>query len=80
VSDKQSKIDFDGRLVNIMRKARWLAPWKDSFKRPVIYHCVMRVVDRKFVDEVFRSARERFGPKRKTGVRMCEEREALQTG
>jgi len=21
-----------------MRKARWLAPWKDSTERPVIYH------------------------------------------
>jgi len=125
-----------------MRKARWLAPWKDLFERPVIHHCVTRVADRKFafgkeekekekeketleivmnaegerdlkgmkravanaelaqlergrnvamrkmlhyrvryftdgavigsrefVDEVFRSARERFGPKRKTGAR-----------
>ena len=34
--------------ISIMRKARWLAPWKDSFDRPVIYHCVTRVVDRKF--------------------------------
>lgn len=31
-----------------MRKARWLAPWKDSFERPVIYHCIVRVVDRRF--------------------------------
>ena len=31
----------------IMRRARWLAPWKDSFERPVIYHCVTRVVDRR---------------------------------
>ena len=30
-----------------MRRARWLAPWKDSFVRPVIYHCVTRVVDRR---------------------------------
>ena len=30
-----------------MRRARWLAPWKDSFERPVIYHCVTRVVDRR---------------------------------
>jgi len=27
---------------------RWLAPWKDSAERPVIYHCVTRVVDRRF--------------------------------
>jgi REP element-mobilizing transposase RayT len=28
---------------------RWLAPWKDSREKPVIYHCVSRVVDRRFV-------------------------------
>jgi len=32
-----------------MRKARWLAPWKDSQVRPVIYHLISRVVDRRFV-------------------------------
>ena len=26
---------------------RWLAPWKDSAERPVIYHCVTRVVERR---------------------------------
>ena len=31
-----------------MRKARWLAPWKDSRVKPVIYHCVSRVVERRF--------------------------------
>jgi putative transposase len=31
-----------------MRKARWLAPWKDSQDRPVIYHCITRVVERRF--------------------------------
>jgi REP element-mobilizing transposase RayT len=31
-----------------MRKARWLAPWKDSQERPVIYHVINRVVDRRF--------------------------------
>ena len=30
-----------------MRRARWLAPWKDSAERPVIYHCITRVVDRR---------------------------------
>ena len=30
---------------------RWLAPWKDSVERPVIYHCVTRVVDRRFAFE-----------------------------
>ena len=30
-----------------MRRARWLAPWKDSAERPVMYHCVTRVVERR---------------------------------
>ena len=32
-----------------MRRARWLAPWKDSREKPAIYHCISRVVDRRFV-------------------------------
>ena len=32
-----------------MRKARWLANWQDSTSKPVIYHCISRVVDRRFV-------------------------------
>jgi REP element-mobilizing transposase RayT len=32
-----------------MRKARWLADWKDSARKPAIYHCISRVVDRRFV-------------------------------
>jgi REP element-mobilizing transposase RayT len=32
-----------------MRRSRWLAPWKDSLEKPAIYHCVSRVVDRRFV-------------------------------
>jgi REP element-mobilizing transposase RayT len=32
-----------------MRRARWLAPWKDSVEKPAIYHCLSRVVDRRFV-------------------------------
>ena len=32
-----------------MRKSRWLAPWKDSQVRPVIYHLISRIVDRRFV-------------------------------
>ena len=30
-----------------MRRARWLAPWKESTERPVIYHCITRVVERR---------------------------------
>jgi putative transposase len=32
-----------------MRHARWLAPWKDSLDKRAIYHCVSRIVDRRFV-------------------------------
>ncbi len=32
-----------------MRKSRFLAGWRDSASKPVIYHCVSRVVDRRFV-------------------------------
>jgi putative transposase len=28
--------------------ARFIAPWKDSTEKPVIYHCVSRVVERRF--------------------------------
>ena len=31
------------------RTKRWLAPWKDDEKRPVLYHIVSRIVDRRFV-------------------------------
>lgn len=41
-----------------MSSRRWLAPWKDSREKPAIYHCISRVVDRRFV---FKDAeRERF--------------------
>ena len=29
-------------------RGRFIAPWKDSTQKPVIYHCVSRVVDRRF--------------------------------
>jgi len=49
-----------------MRRARWLAPWKDSTERPEIYHCVTRVVERRLA----------FGPEDKekfrTFMRMYE--------
>jgi putative transposase len=32
-----------------MRKSRWLASWQDSASKPAIYHCISRVVDRRFV-------------------------------
>ena len=49
-----------------MSSRRWLAPWKDSATRPAVYHCISRVVDRRFVfgdDE-----REKF----RTFMRMQE--------
>ena len=33
------------------RKTRWLAGWRISEKKPVFYHCVSRIVDRRFVLE-----------------------------
>ena len=32
-----------------MSSKRWLSPWKDSSEKPAIYHCISRVVDRRFV-------------------------------
>jgi putative transposase len=46
-------VDAKDRVVAMRRPAgkakgtRWLAPWKDSAERPVIYHCVTRVVERR---------------------------------
>jgi len=45
---------------------RWLAPWKDSVDRPVIYHCVTRVVDRRLALE--QADKEKF----RTLMRMQE--------
>ena len=36
-------------LQETMSSRRWLAPWKDSLEKPVLYHCISRVVDRRFV-------------------------------
>jgi REP element-mobilizing transposase RayT len=32
-----------------MRQARWLAEWRNSESKPVFYHCISRIVDRRFV-------------------------------
>ena len=42
-----------------MAGKRWLVPWTDSLERPVFYHCISRVVDRKLV----------FGPDEKERFR-----------
>ncbi|MGJ8635086.1 MAG: transposase [Luteolibacter sp.] len=49
-----------------MRRARWIAPWKDSESKPSIYHCISRVVDRRFAFGV--EEKERF----RTLMRMME--------
>ena len=47
-------------------RKRWTVPWKDSRTKPVIYHCLSRVVGRQFVLEV--DEREHF----RMLMRMCE--------
>jgi len=49
-----------------MSRKRWLAPWKDSADKPAMYHCLSRVVDRRFVFGV--DEREKF----RTFLRMQE--------
>ena len=34
-----------------MACARWIVPWADSETKPAIYHCIARVVDRRFAFE-----------------------------
>jgi REP element-mobilizing transposase RayT len=41
-----------------MSSKRWLSPWKDSLEKPAVYHCISRVVDRRFVFE--NAEREHF--------------------
>lgn len=31
-----------------MRRARFLSPWKDSHEKPVLYHVINRIVERRF--------------------------------
>ena len=50
-----------------MSSKRFLSPWKDSAAKPVIYHCVSRVVDRRFV--LGDAERETF----RTFMRMYED-------
>jgi putative transposase len=32
-----------------MKRSRWLAEWRHSAGKPIFYHCISRVVDRRFV-------------------------------
>jgi REP element-mobilizing transposase RayT len=52
--------------MSMNNRKRWIAPWKDSATKPVIYHCISRVVGRDFVLEV--DEREHF----RMLMRMCE--------
>ncbi len=47
-------------------RKRWTVPWRDSRTKPVIYHCISRVVGRQLVLEV--DEREHF----RMLMRMCE--------
>ena len=49
-----------------MRKARWLADWLYCEQKPVIYHCVSRIVDKGFV--LHAEEKEKF----RTFMRMYE--------
>lgn len=46
-------------VEEFMSSKRWFSPWKDSLEKPAIYHCISRVVDRRFVfeDENFSGCR-----------------------
>lgn len=47
-------------------RRRWTVPWKDSQTKPVLYHCLSRIVGRGFVLDV--AEREHF----RMLMRMCE--------
>lgn len=49
-----------------MRKARWLTEWRKAAGKPVLYHVISRVVDRRFV--LGTEEKERF----RTLMRMQE--------
>ena len=52
--------------MSVSNRKRWIVPWKDSRTKPAIYHCLSRVVDRRFAFEV--DEREHF----RMLMRMCE--------
>jgi REP element-mobilizing transposase RayT len=49
-----------------MRRARFLSPWKDSLEKPVLYHVITRIVERRFALGL--EEKERF----RTLMRMME--------
>jgi REP element-mobilizing transposase RayT len=40
-----------GWLAAGMARARWIVPWAGSLEKPAIYHCMARVVDKRFAFE-----------------------------
>ena len=53
-----------------MARKRWIVPWKDSRVKPVFYHCISRVVDRRLV----------FGPDEKEKFRALMRMQENFTG
>jgi REP element-mobilizing transposase RayT len=53
-----------------MARSRWIVSWKDSVVKPVFYHCISRVVDRKLV----------FGPAEKEKFRTLMRMQEKFTG
>ena len=52
--------------MSVSNRKRWIVPWKDSRTKPAIYHCLSRVVERRFAFE--EDERELF----RMLMRMCE--------
>ena len=52
------------------RKSRWLASWRNSAKKPIFYHIVSRVVERRFA----------FGPEEKEKFRSLMRMQEKFTG
>jgi putative transposase len=48
-TEKVLVIGGNSFMVGGVMSKRWLSPWKDSLDKPAIYHCISRVVDRRFV-------------------------------
>ena len=52
--------------MSVNNRKRWIVPWKNSLTKPAIYHCISRVVDRRYVFDA--DEREHF----RVLMRMCE--------
>ena len=65
-----------------MRRARFLSPWKDSHEKPVIYHCISRVVERRFAFGIEEKERFRIGGTSQASIPyvMAEKINNVQSG